>query len=131
MRRRLGPVGGSALFEPRPGFFRQSPPPAYPLDLPGQVEGVRRLLADLEVAVSGGPTPELIAAAPLFEEWDTSVTTVFLPCIRGTATRHPRACDGRVALSERLWATDASLRWALAHDGFVRLGRRAPSRPLR
>lgn len=90
-------------------------------DLPRRLKA---LADDIEsISTGDGPTRELLAAAPLLEDWRYSMTLIGVRLV-GRVAGHPKLLGGMIMTSP-LWVVDPKLRWARTTNRYYRLGVRS------
>lgn len=82
---------------------------------------LRGLAADLDsIRANGAPDPDVLAVAPLLENWTPALTPIGLVLI-GEVTGHP-SCTGPLSRTSPIWIVAHDLSWARSLSRFYRLG---------
>lgn len=97
----------------------------HPKKLDDGLPRLLKALADDIESISTGdePSPELLATAPLLEDWRYSMTLIGVRLV-GRVAGHPKLIGGMIMTSP-LWVVDPKLRWARTTSRYYRLGVRS------
>lgn len=90
---------------------------------------IRDARRDVDLLESGwAPPPEMLADAPLLEDWLLARHPMGDVCLVGRCTGHPRLPDGPTNTSPVV-ALDPAAGWARTVSRWYRLGRKLTPRP--